>query len=104
MRKSPRSIECCAVIGPKSQGETASSPTHFLFWLNCKSKQDRQRECGITNLCGSSSRNKRHLLFAGSCWTRQKRNRAYLRHRLAFERNMEAANVATYFGQVDDCA
>ena len=28
MRKSPRLVECCAVLGPKPQGETALPPTN----------------------------------------------------------------------------
>jgi hypothetical protein len=30
MRTSPRHVECCAVLGPKSQGETAFSPLDLL--------------------------------------------------------------------------
>jgi hypothetical protein len=30
MRKPPRHVECCAVLGPRSQGETAFSPAGFV--------------------------------------------------------------------------
>src|SRR6266851_4536625 len=37
MRTSPRHVECCAVLGPRSQGETAISPSDFLVGTNRKS-------------------------------------------------------------------
>src|SRR5258708_40326491 len=41
MRKSPRQIECCAVVGPQSQGETAS-PSNLLIWPCGKSNGNNQ--------------------------------------------------------------
>src|SRR5665811_2530918 len=34
--QSPRQVECCAVLGPESQGETAFSPSGFLIWRDRK--------------------------------------------------------------------
>jgi hypothetical protein len=37
MRKIPRHVECCAVLGPRSQGETAFSPSRLLIGVSRKS-------------------------------------------------------------------
>jgi hypothetical protein len=39
MRKSPRQVECCAVLGPWPQGEPAFSPLHLIIWPPGKSKR-----------------------------------------------------------------
>src|SRR5688500_16522133 len=39
MRTSPRQVECCAVLGPKPQGETAFSPLNLLIGANLKGKR-----------------------------------------------------------------
>src|SRR5258707_893992 len=76
MRKSPRQVECCAALGPWSQGETAFSPSHLIIWPRRKSKRKglpatdpntgrcrlfqqqtrapkRRSSGGFTNSCGS---------------------------------------------------
>src|SRR5437762_14148831 len=40
MRKSPRNVECCAVVGPKSQGDTAISPAKIISSSNFKIKRN----------------------------------------------------------------
>src|SRR5882762_11532858 len=59
MRKSPRQVECCAVLGPESQGETAFSPSRLIIRPGRKCNRNRNAngqktiEGNITNSCGS---------------------------------------------------
>ena len=39
MRKSPRQVECCAALGPESQGETAFPLSGFLVCRRHKRKR-----------------------------------------------------------------
>src|SRR5882724_7645801 len=41
MRKSPRQVECCAVLGPESQGETAFSPSRLIIRPGLKCNRNR---------------------------------------------------------------
>jgi hypothetical protein len=50
-RKSPRQVECCAVVGPESQGETAYSPSRMLICADRKSKRVNDGGRSLTNLC-----------------------------------------------------
>src|SRR6266851_5567056 len=43
MRKSPRQVECCAALGPGSQGETAFSPARLLIRHTRKSNRNSYR-------------------------------------------------------------
>src|SRR5450631_997625 len=54
MRKSPRKIECCAVVGPKSQGDTAFSPSGLLIWPDCKRNRDDPYRAAFRFVFGSS--------------------------------------------------
>src|SRR5229473_1811144 len=59
MRKSPRQVECCAALGPWSQGETAFSPSRLITRPGRKCNRNRNAsgrktiEGNITNSCGS---------------------------------------------------
>jgi Cu/Ag efflux protein CusF len=50
MRKSPRQVECCAALGPESQGETAFSPFDLLIWLDCERNRDEWCHAAFTFL------------------------------------------------------
>src|SRR6267142_1807249 len=44
MRKSPRQVECCAVLGPESQGETAFSPSRLIIRPGLKCNRNRNAD------------------------------------------------------------
>jgi hypothetical protein len=50
-RKPPRQVECCAVVGPEPQGETAYSPSRVLICADRKSKRVNDGGRSLTNLC-----------------------------------------------------
>src|SRR5258708_527541 len=68
MRKPPRQIECCAVVGPKSRGETAS-PSDLLIW-----------PCGKSN-----GNNQAGARFGGLACFADRRTRAAIARRDSFE-------------------
>src|SRR5258706_4661436 len=61
MRKPPRQVERCAVLGPWSQGETAFSPSHLIIWPRGKSKRkDYRSPIGFGSLAAISSNKLAH--------------------------------------------
>jgi hypothetical protein len=54
MRKSPRRIECCAALGPKSQGETAIPLTNIYFAAVAKA-METMKQGVVSNITKSCS-------------------------------------------------